>query len=113
MDDYNIRKVMNKTVELEKGFQYKKEIRVKEDCIKQSTLDIWCEKEVFHPEVIQYEIHKCFILKFELLFSMFFNSAVNLYHYTFKDMVLCNKIEKVTEKNIAEYFENGELVLRS
>ena len=113
MDDYNIGKVTNERVELEKWFQYKKEIRIKEDCIKQSTLDICCKKEVFHPELIQYEIHKCYILKFELLFSMFLNSTVDLYHYTFKDMILCDKIEKVTEENIVEYFENGELVLRS
>ena len=113
MDDYNIGKVMNERVELENGFQYKKEIRIEEDCIKRSTLDIWCKKEVFHSELIQYEIHKCYILKFELLFSMFLNSAVDLFHYTLKDMILCDKIEEVTEENIAEYFESGELVLRS
>ena len=112
MDDYNIRKLINGNVELGKGIQCKKEIKIIEDCISQSTIDIWCEKRVFHPKLLQYEVYKCFILKFELSYSGFFHPTIDLYHYAFKDIVLCNTIEKVTEDNITEYYENGEFVDR-
>lgn len=110
MDDYDIRRLIKGNVELGRGIQSEKKIKIVEDYISQSTLDIWCEKEVFHPKLTQYEIHKCFILKFELAHSAFFNPTVDLYHYTFKDIVLCNRIEKVTEDNIIEYFEKGGFV---
>ena len=94
--------------ELENGNRITRELLVAEENIADSTLDIWCEKDVVpHPKLTQYEIYKCFILRFELAFSGFVNPVVDLFHYTLKDIAFCDKIEGVTESNIEQCYRNG------
>ena len=57
--------------ELEKGVSCKREVQIIADNIVESTLDIWSIKSIFFPEINQYEIYKCFILKFEFSFAGF------------------------------------------
>lgn len=95
---------------LEKEIQCKREVQIIEDCIKESTLDIWGIKSMFFPEINQYEIYKCFILKFEFSFAGFINSKVDCFHYTLKKIAYCDKIELVNADNIKEFFESGMIV---
>lgn len=94
-------------VGLEKGVQCKREVRIIEDCIEESTLDIWTVKDIVFPETNQYEIYKCFILEFEFSFGGFINPNKDLFHYSFKNIVYCDKVGEVCEDNIRKYFENG------
>lgn len=98
------------TIEFEKGIRSKKELHIIEENIAGSTLDIWGEKNIPHPKLTQYEIYKCFILRYELAFSGFINPIVDLYHYTLKDIVYYDKIMEVTEDNIDQCFERGKLI---
>ena len=93
MDYYNINRLIKGNVDLGKDIQCKKEIKIMEDSIYNSTLDIWCKKEVQHPKLIQYEVYKCFIMKYEFAYSGLFNPDVNLYHYTLKDIAYTDKID--------------------
>lgn len=96
--------------EFEEDIQSKREMKINEDYMVESTLDIWCKKREAYPKLIQYEIHKCFILKFELAFSGFINPVVDLFHYTLKDIVFCDKIDEVTEDNIEQYYGRGMIL---
>ena len=87
--------------------QRKREVYINEEHIAESTLDIWCKKRVPYPKLVQYEVHKCFILKFELAFSGFINPVVDLFHYTLKDIVFLDNVDGVTESNIEYFFEKG------
>ena len=87
--------------------QRKRELHINEEYIAESTLDIWCKKRVPYPKLIQYEVYKCFILKFELAFSGFINPVVDLFHYTLKDIVFCDNVDEVRESNIENLFEKG------
>lgn len=78
MVDYNLEKLVRGEFKLEEGIQRKKELMITEDNICKSTLDIWCRKEEFHPELFQYEVYKCFILRFDLSYSCFFNPEVDM-----------------------------------
>ena len=94
MVDYNLEKLVRGEFKLEEGIQRKKELMITEDNICKSTLDIWCRKEEFHPELFQYEVYKCFILRFDLSYSCFFNPEVDMFHYTLKDIVYTDKIDE-------------------
>ena len=85
-------------------------VHIIEENIAGSTLDIWGEKNIPHPKLTQYEIYKCFILRYELAFSGFINPIVDLYHYTLKDIVYYDKIMEVKEDNIDQCFERGKLI---
>lgn len=106
IEKYYLNKLISGIV-LEKGVQCKKEVRIIEDCIKESTLDIWTTKNVFFPEINQYEVYKCFILKFEFCFGAFINSYVDLFHYTLKEIIYCDKVDEINANNIKIYFQNG------
>lgn len=90
--------------------QRKREVYINEEHIAESTLDIWCKKRVPYPKLIQYEVYKCFILKFELAFSGFINPVVDLFHYTLKDIVFCDNVNEINSKNIANMFESSRKV---
>lgn len=94
MDWYNINRLIKDNIKLEKDVQYKKEIKITENNIVDSTLDIWCRKQISNPELIQYEVYKCFILKYELAYAGFFNPNVDWYHYTLKDIAYTDKIDE-------------------
>lgn len=94
MDWYNINRLIKGNIKLEKGVQCKKEIKIIENNIVDSTLDIWCRKQIYHPELIQYEVYKCFIIKYELAYAGFFNPNVDWYHYTLKDIAYTDKIDE-------------------
>lgn len=90
---YNIKRLIKGKVELRKDVQCKKEIRIIEDNIYNSTLDIWCKKEVEHPRLIQYEVYKCFVLKYELAYSGFFHPEFDIFHYTLKSIAYTDNID--------------------
>ena len=92
---------------LEKEIQCKREVQITDDCIMESTLDIWGIKSMFFPETNQYEIYKCFILKYEFSFDGFVNSKIDLFHYTLQKISYCDRIERVNSNNIKEFFESG------
>lgn len=98
------------SVELEKGVSCKREVRITTDSIMESTLDIWGVKSMFFPEINQYEIYKCFILKFEFSFAGFINPKVDLFHYTLKYIAYCDKVDEINVNNIREYFENSMIL---
>ena len=109
IEKYCLNRLITK-VGIEKGNRYEKETHIVEENISQSTLDIWTEKNVFFPEVFQYESYKCFILKFELAFGGFINPKVDLFHYTLKDVVYCKKSSQINSGNIRYFYENGMLI---
>lgn len=110
MVDYNLEKLVRGEFKLEEGIQRKKELMITEDNICKSTLDIWCRKEEFHPELFQYEVYKCFILRFDLSYSCFFNPEVDMYHYTLKDIAYTDKIDEFRSGNAKEFFDNCMII---
>lgn len=92
------------TVEFDESAQSKKEIHIVEGCMADSVLDIWCKKDVPFPELSQYEIYEYFILKFELAFACFINPEQDWFRYNLKDIVYCDRIDKIREDNIEQYF---------
>ena len=111
MVDYNLEKLVRGEFKLEEGIQRKKELMISEDNICKSTLDIWCRKEEFHPELFQYEVYKCFILRSDLSYSCFFNPEVDMYHYTLKDIAYTDKIDEFRSGNAKEFFDNCMITL--
>ena len=114
MNYYNINRLIKGNVDLGKDVQCKKEIKIMEDCIYNSTLDIWCKKELQHPKLIQYEVYKCFIMKYEFAYSGLFNPDVSLYHYTLKDIAYTDKINDFSGNDINAniFFENCLIIDR-
>lgn len=99
-------KLLNGDSDLEIGVQYKKELRLIEDSITESTLDIWCKKNIIFPKQVQNEIYKCFILEFDMAFSAFIHPEIDLFHYTLKNIYFCDRIIKINDNEINDIFEN-------
>jgi len=95
-----LNKLLNGNPELEIGVQCKKELKLIEESIADSTLDIWCKKNIYFPKLVQREVYKCFILEFDMAFSAFIHTKVDLYHYTLKNVYLCNKINDMDKDNV-------------
>jgi len=91
---YNYKRLIKGKVTLGKGIQCKKVIKIIEENIYNSTLDIWCKKEMQHPKLIQYEVYKCFVLKFELADSGFFHPEIDIFQYTLKCVAYAENIDE-------------------
>ena len=79
-----LNKVLHGDISFDEGIQCIKEISIVEDNISESTLDIWCKKEVLVPNTKQYETYGDHALEFEFAFGVFISADVDLYHYTLK-----------------------------
>lgn len=79
-----LNKILQGEIRLDEGVKCKKEVSIVEDNISESTLDIWCKKDVLFPSISQYESHGNNALEFEFAFGIFIDEDVNLYHYTLK-----------------------------
>lgn len=105
-DKYCLNKLLS-GIDLENGIQCKREIHIIKECLWESTLDIWSVKSVFFSEINQYEIYKCFILKFEFSFAGFMNPNVDLFHYMLKGIAYSDKVDKINANNIKTFYENS------
>ncbi len=79
-----LNKILNGEIRFDEGIKCKKEVSIVEDNISESTLDIWCKKDVLFPGISQYESHGNKALEFKFAFGIFINEDVDLYHYTLK-----------------------------
>lgn len=104
MDSLHINELLNWDDVLENGAEYKKELRIVEENLVDSTLDIWAKKDVAFPELEQYEMHNGYRIKFEFAFSCFVNPEFDLFHYTVVDIAVCEDIDNVNNNNIRDMY---------